>query len=82
MPISSSAKACIKASEVPITQVEAKPPQARDPAKIAALMSEVEKNPNPALKEERSHRNRPRLGRRRRRPLHAAAHRPLGRDRQ
>ncbi|WP_235931206.1 glycosyltransferase family 2 protein [Paracoccus xiamenensis] len=33
----------IEASKVPITQVEAKPPQARDPAKIAALMSEVEK---------------------------------------
>ena len=33
----------IAAGEVPITQVEAKPPQARDPAKIAALMSEVER---------------------------------------
>ena len=32
----------IEAGKVPITQVEAKPPQARDPAKIAALMSEVE----------------------------------------
>ncbi len=31
------------ASTVPITAVEAKPPQARDPAKIAALMSRVEK---------------------------------------
>jgi hypothetical protein len=31
------------ASEVPIDQVEAKPPQARDPEKIAALMSEVER---------------------------------------
>ncbi|MBN2906910.1 MAG: glycosyltransferase family 2 protein [Rhodobacteraceae bacterium] len=33
----------IAASKVPITQVEAKPPQARDPAKIANLMSKVEK---------------------------------------
>ncbi|GAA5065919.1 hypothetical protein GCM10023209_03970 [Roseibacterium beibuensis] len=33
----------IEAGKVPITQVEAKPPQARDPAKIAALMSRVEK---------------------------------------
>lgn len=32
----------IEASKVPITKVEAKPPQARDPAKIAALMSRVE----------------------------------------
>lgn len=32
----------IEAGRVPITQVEAKPPQARDPAKIAALMSRVE----------------------------------------
>ena len=31
------------ASTVPITAVEAKPPQARDPKKIAALMSRVEK---------------------------------------
>jgi len=31
------------ASAVPITAVEAKPPQARDPGKIAALMSRVEK---------------------------------------
>ncbi|WP_241523893.1 glycosyltransferase family 2 protein [Oceaniglobus indicus] len=31
------------ASAVPITQVEAKPPKERDPEKIAALMSEVEK---------------------------------------
>jgi hypothetical protein len=31
------------ASEVPITRVEAKPPKPRDPAKIAALMSDVEK---------------------------------------
>jgi hypothetical protein len=33
----------IAASAVPITQVEAKPPKARDPAKIAELMSRVEK---------------------------------------
>lgn len=31
------------ASAVPITQVEAKPPKARDPKRIAALMSDVEK---------------------------------------
>ncbi|PWE33723.1 glycosyl transferase family 2 [Maritimibacter sp. 55A14] len=31
------------AAKVPITQVEAKPPKPRDPEKIAALMSEVEK---------------------------------------
>ncbi len=33
----------IEAGKIPITKVEAKPPQARDPAKIAALMSRVEK---------------------------------------
>ncbi len=33
----------IEASKVPITKVEAKPPKARDPAKIAAMMSRVEK---------------------------------------
>ncbi|WP_341862187.1 glycosyltransferase family 2 protein [Gymnodinialimonas sp. 57CJ19] len=33
----------IEAGKVPITKIEAKPPQARDPAKIAALMSRVEK---------------------------------------
>ncbi len=33
----------IEASKIPITQITAKPPKARDPAKIAALMSEVEK---------------------------------------
>lgn len=32
----------IKASRVPITQVSAKPPKARDPSKIAAQMSEIE----------------------------------------
>ena len=39
---SSLKESLIKASKVPITQVSAKPPKARDPAKIAALMSEVE----------------------------------------
>lgn len=34
----------IEAGKVPITKIEAKPPQARDPAKIAALMSRVEKD--------------------------------------
>lgn len=33
----------IEAGKVPINKVVAKPPKARDPAKIAALMSEVEK---------------------------------------
>ncbi len=33
----------IEAGQVPITQVEAKPPKARDPAKIAQMMSWVEK---------------------------------------
>jgi hypothetical protein len=33
----------IDASAVPITEVEAKPPKARDPEKIAALMSRVER---------------------------------------
>jgi hypothetical protein len=33
----------LKASEVPITAITAKPPKARDPARIAALMSAVEK---------------------------------------
>ena len=43
----------IEAGKVPITQVEAKPPQARDPAKIAALMSRVEKQANDKPKEDR-----------------------------
>jgi methylase of polypeptide subunit release factors len=43
----------IAASQVPITDVEAKPPKARDPAKIAALMSEVEKKSSARPKEER-----------------------------
>lgn len=41
------------ASNVPITQVEAKPPQARDPARIAELMSEVEKQRDKRPKSER-----------------------------
>ncbi len=40
------------ASAIPITQVEAKPPQARDKDKIAALMSEVEKRASGKRKEE------------------------------
>ena len=43
----------IEASKLPITDVEAKPPQARDPAKIAALMSAVEKKASARPKEER-----------------------------
>lgn len=43
----------IEASKVPITQVEAKPPQARDPAKIAALMSEVEQKAASRPRDER-----------------------------
>ncbi len=43
----------IEASQVPITKVEAKPPKARDPAKIAALMSDVEQKSQSRPKEER-----------------------------
>jgi hypothetical protein len=43
----------LKAGEVPITKVTAKPPKARDPLKIAALMSEVEKRSNSRPIEER-----------------------------
>ncbi|PWK59624.1 glycosyltransferase family 2 protein [Roseicyclus mahoneyensis] len=43
----------IEASKVPITNVEAKPPKARDPAKIAALMSEVEQKSQARPKDER-----------------------------
>jgi hypothetical protein len=43
----------IEAGKVPINKVVAKPPQARDPAKIAALMSEVEKTVSDKPKEER-----------------------------
>lgn len=41
------------ASLIPIDQVEAKPPQARDPAKIAALMGRVEKTVGERQKAER-----------------------------
>jgi hypothetical protein len=40
------------ASAIPITQVEAKPPQARDPEKIAALMSDMEMRVSGKRKEE------------------------------
>ncbi|WP_343079989.1 glycosyltransferase family 2 protein [Ostreiculturibacter nitratireducens] len=43
----------LRAGEVPITQVTAKPPQARDPLKIASLMSEVEKKSGSRPVEER-----------------------------
>ncbi|MDH2326768.1 glycosyltransferase family 2 protein [Cereibacter sp. SYSU M97828] len=43
----------LAASQVPISAVEAKPPQARDPEKIAALMSRVEKDTNAKSKAER-----------------------------
>lgn len=42
-----------KASVVPITQITAKPPQARDKEKIAALMSDVEKRRNAKAKDDR-----------------------------
>lgn len=42
-----------KASAIPISQITAKPPQARDKEKIAALMSDVEKRRNAKAKEER-----------------------------
>ena len=41
------------ASQVPISQIVAKPPQARDKEKIAALMTDVEKRRNSKAKEER-----------------------------
>ena len=41
------------ASQVPISQIVAKPPQARDREKIAALMTDVEKRRNSKAKEER-----------------------------
>ena len=41
------------ASAVPITQIVAKPPQARDKEKIAALMSDVEKKRGAKAKQER-----------------------------
>ena len=52
-----------EASKVPITEVVAKPPQARDPAKIAALMSEVEKKRDALPKSERRHKAHPDWGR-------------------
>ena len=42
-----------KASAVPITQIVAKPPQARDKVKIAALMSDIETARNARAKAER-----------------------------
>ena len=42
-----------KASAIPITEITAKPPQARDKEKIAALMSDVEKRRNAKAKAER-----------------------------
>src|SRR5690606_30145918 len=41
------------ASQVPISQIVAKPPQARDKEKIAALMSEVEKQRMQKAREDR-----------------------------
>jgi hypothetical protein len=49
----------IEASKVPIGKVEAKPPKARDPAKIAELMSRVEKRTVEAAAEERAARPAP-----------------------
>lgn len=42
-----------KASAIPITEITAKPPQARDKERIAALMSDVEKRRNAKAKEDR-----------------------------
>lgn len=53
-------KSLIEASGIPLTQISAKPPKARDPAKIAALMSEVEKKSAAKPKAER--RNAPVAG--------------------
>ncbi len=53
-----------EASKIPITEVVAKPPKQRDPAKIAAMMSDVEKKRNARPRKERRH----------------AAHRDWGRD--
>ncbi len=52
----------IEAGKVPITQVTAKPPQARDPEKIAALMSDVEKRANAKPKSERRSKPAPEFG--------------------
>ena len=48
-----------KASTVPISQIVAKPPQARDKEKIAALMSDVEKRRNAQAKEDRKGAEKP-----------------------
>ncbi|WP_283177337.1 glycosyltransferase family 2 protein [Gemmobacter sp. 24YEA27] len=42
-----------RAGQVPIQEIVAKPPQARDPEKIAALMSDIEKTRNEAAREKR-----------------------------
>jgi hypothetical protein len=52
----------LKAGEVPITQVTAKPPKARDPEKIAALMSDVEKRQRSKPIEERRTKPSPEFG--------------------
>jgi hypothetical protein len=52
-----------EASKTPITQVLAKPPKQRDPAKIAALMSDVEKKQSSRPKSERLTRTHPDWGR-------------------
>ncbi len=49
----------LKASEVHISQVAAKPPKARDPAKIAALMSTLEKRESDRPKSERRSKQSP-----------------------
>ena len=51
-----------EASKVPITKIDAKPPKPRDPARIAALMSEVEKQRNTKPKAERRHSAHPDWG--------------------
>lgn len=51
-----------EASKVPITKIDAKPPKPRDPARIAALMSEVEKKRNTKPKSERRHSAHPDWG--------------------
>jgi hypothetical protein len=47
------------ASKVPIAEVVAKPPKARDPAKIAALMSEVEKQVTDQARKDRRRKAQP-----------------------
>lgn len=49
----------LEASKVDISQVAAKPPKARDPAKIAALMSSVEKRESDRPKSERRSKQSP-----------------------